>query len=277
MSEAALHSTKWPPRDTEGPQEVSTRALSIIDQGKAVVIKTAGDYRSAGELWTTIKGIMKQVDESFDPIISKAHQAHKEAVAQKAKIYDPLKAVYVSVKGLMSKWDDEQTRLRKLEETRLLAIQKADEEKARQIEIDRLKAEAKAEEDRLMEAALAAEASGDKQGAEVLTAAAVAITEEVKQESAAILAAPIQVAVVLPKMTPKVAGISYSTRWSASVTDIKALCLAIGTGRASTEFVIGLDRDKDTKIVTSPSLNKQATSMQNTLAIPGVTAISKRC
>lgn len=261
----------------ENTTEVATRSLTVIDQAKAfVVIRDTGHYTQAGEMWKQVCALMAEVDEGFDKNIKRWHEGHKGALADKARYWNPLNEAKKIIKIGMEKFDSEQTRLRKAEEARLLAIQKAEEDKARQIEIDRLKAEAKAEEDRLMEAALAAEQAGDKQGAEALTAAAVTVTEEVKQESAAILAAPVQAAVVLPKSTPKVAGIVYTTRWSASVTDIKALCLAIGTGRASTEFVIGLDRDKD-GIVTSPALNKQATSLKDTMCINGVTAISKRC
>ena len=262
----------------ENTTEVAERSLTIVDQAKAfMVIRDAGHYTQAGEMWKQLGALLAEIDEGFDKNIKRWHEGHKGALADKARYYDPPSAARKAIKAGMGEFDAEQTRLRKAEELRLLAIQKAEEDKARQIEIDRLRAEAKLEEDRLMEAALAAEASGDKQGAEALTAAAVTITEEVKQESAAILAAPVQNVVILPKSTPKVAGISYSTRWSASVTDIKALCLAIGTGRASTEFVIGLNRDKGTGVITSPSLNSQATSCQNTLCIPGVTAVSKRC
>ena len=258
--------------------EVENKALSIVDQAKAVKVVDAGSYTVAGLLWKSIGDMIKEVKDTFDPICDATNKAHKAATEKRGKYLDPLTAAYKSVKGIMSVWDDEQTRLRKIEQARLDAIQKAIEEKARQDEIDRLKAEAKVEEDRLMEAALAAEAAGDKQAADALAAAAVTVTEEVRQEAAEILAAPIQTApVVLPKTTPKVAGIVYTTRWSASVTDVKALCLAIGTGRASTEFVIGLDRDKNTGIITSPSLNQQAVSLKDQMNIPGVGAYSKRC
>jgi len=258
--------------------EVETKALSIVDQAKAVKVVDAGSYTVAGLLWKSIKDMMKEVADTFDPIIEKAHASHKEALAQKAKFYAPLEAAYRSVKGLMSTYDAEQERIRLAEQVRLDAIQKAKEEKERQDEIDRLKTEAKAEQDRLMAAAEAAEAAGDKQGAEELVTAAVIITEDVKQEAAEILSAPIQPPpMILPKTTPKLAGGPiYSTRWSASVTDIKALCLAIGTGRASTELVIGLDRDKNTGIITSPSLNSRAVSDKDQMIIPGVRAISKR-
>ncbi len=182
----------------EQTQEVSTRALSIIDQGKAVVIKTTDDYRIAGGVWATIKGVMKQVDDSFDPIISKAHQAHKEAVAQKAKIYDPLKAVYVSVKGLMSSWDAEQERIRLAEQRRL-------EEIAR-----------KAEEERLLQEAIAAEEEAKRNGA---------TKEEAAQEAATILSEPVYVApVVLPKETPKMAGGPvFQKRWDFEIVDVNAI------------------------------------------------------
>ena len=155
----------------ENTQEISSKALSIIDQGKLVIIKIADDYKKAGELWITIKGIMKQVDESFDPIISKARAAHKEAVAQKAKIYDPLKAVYVSVKQLMSKYDEAQKEIARKEAARLAEIAR------------------KAEEERLLQEAILAEEAGDK------------------EESAAILQEPVYVPpITVQKATPKLNG-----------------------------------------------------------------------
>ncbi|MDZ4341321.1 MAG: hypothetical protein U1E51_02655, partial [Candidatus Binatia bacterium] len=151
-------------------------------------------------------------------------------------------------------------------------------EERQRIEIERLEKEGQAEEARLLEAAAAAEVAGDTEQAEQLAEAAITVTEEAQQEVAAIAAEPVYVPpVVLPKATPKLqGGPVYSTRWSASVTNVKALCLAIGTGKASIEFVIGLDRNKDTGIITSPSLNKQAVSCMQTLCIPGVEAVSKR-
>ena len=170
------------------PQEVTTVALSIIEQGKAVVIKNSDDYTAAGSLWTTIKGIMAQVDESFDPIIKKAHQAHKEAVAQKAKIYDPLKSAYVYVKKVMSDYDTAQEAIRRAEETRLREIAR------------------KEEEERLLQEAIAAEASGNK------------------EEAAAIIEEPVYVApVVVKKEVPNVQGMSFRTIWKFRIVDEKKI------------------------------------------------------
>jgi len=257
--------------------DVEKRAISIVDQAKAVKVTDSATYAAAGEIWKAIGEMMKEVDTAFDKNIKLWHEGHKNALADKARYWNPLDAAKRSIKQIMSTWDTEQERIRQAEQARLAEIARKEEEARRKAELDRIAAEAKAEEDRLMEAALAAEASGDGESAAILAIAAVEAEQNAKQEAAAIQAEPVYVApVVLAKTTPKVQGIVYTTRWSASVTDIKALCLAIGTGRASTEFVIGLDRNKDTGVVTSPSLNKQAVSLMQTLAIPGVTAISKR-
>lgn len=160
--------------------EVETKALTVVDQAKTVKITSAESYTVAGNLWKSIKDMMKEVSDTFDPIISKANLAHKEALAQKAKFYTPLEAAYRSVKGLMSSWDAEQEKIRLAEQRRL-------EEIAR-----------KAEEERLLQEAIAAEEEARRNGATI---------EEAKQESAAILSETVYVPpVILPKETPKMAG-----------------------------------------------------------------------
>jgi hypothetical protein len=168
----------------EDTQEVTQTALSIIDQGKAVVIKSSDDYTAAGSLWTTIKGIMKQVDESFDPIISKAFAAHREAVAQKKKIYEPLESVYKYVKKCMSDYDTAQEAIRRAEEARLREIAR------------------KEEEERLLQEAIAAP----------------------PEEQAAILEEPVYVPpVVVRKEVPKVQWMSFREVWKFRVVDQKKI------------------------------------------------------
>ena len=175
--------------------DVETKALTIVDQAKAVKVTDAQSYIVAGALWKAIKDMMKEVADTFDPIIEKAHASHKEALAQKAKFYAPLEAAYRSVKGLMSTYDADQERLRLAEQHRL-------EEIAR-----------KAEEERLLQEAIAAEEEAKRNGA---------TKEEAKQEAAAILSEPVYVApIVLPKAVPKMqGGPVYSTRWDFEVTDL---------------------------------------------------------
>ena len=238
---------KLVPQEDEVTKEVTT----VEGQAKALKIVDAASYITAGELWKSIKALRAKVADTFDDLIKAAHLAHKKAVEKKRLHDDPLDAAERMVKRAMSDYEAAQEAIRKAEEARLAEI-----------------ARVQAEEQALLEA-IAAEEDAKRNGA---------TAEEAAEVSAAVISEPVYVPpVVVPKAVPKMqGGPTYSTRWSASVTDIRALCLAIGTGKASPELVIGLNRDRETGIVTSPSLNTQATSLKNTLCIPGVTAISRR-
>jgi len=185
--------------------EVETKALTIVDQAKAVVVKDAESYTAAGVMWKTIKDMMKEVSDTFDPIIEQAHKAHKKALEQKAKYYSPLDQASRNVKKLMSDYDEEQRRIAEAEARRLQEIARKEEE-----------------ERRLQEAILAEEAGE-------------------KEEAAAILEEPVYVPPVqVQKATPKLqGGPVYREVWSARVTDIRALCRAVADGKASPECVMG--------------------------------------
>jgi anion-transporting ArsA/GET3 family ATPase len=221
--------------------QVAEKALSIVDQAKAIEITDPETYTSAGMLWKAIGEMIKEVKDTFDPICEAAHKAHKAATAKRSKYLDPLTASHKSVKGLMEAYDREQERIRQAEQRRI-------EEEAR-----------KAEEERLLMEAIAAEEELKAQG---LTA------EEAKAEAEAIISQPVYVPpVVVPKAVPKMAGGPvYREIWSAEVTDIKALCRAVAMGQASHECVLA----------NFTALNKMATALKGTLSIPGVRAVSRR-
>lgn len=250
------------------PIEVEEKALSIVDQANAVKVTDPQTYTAAGIMWKSIGDMIKEVKDTFDPICEAAHKAHKAATEKRSKYLDHLTAAQKAVKSLMSAYDAEQERIRKAEEERLSAIARAEEEARRKAEIERLEAERKAEEDRLLAEAQAAKDRGDNDTAEILTNAAVETSEAIKEQSAAIAQEPIYVApVVVQKTTPKMAGGPvYREVWAAEVTDIKALCLAVATGKSSTECVTG----------NMVALNRMAVALKGTMNIPGVKAYSKR-
>jgi len=249
-------------------EEVESKALTIVDQARAVVVKDSQTYTAAGMLWKQIGEMISEVKSTFDPICDAAHKAHKAATEKRSKFLDPLTNAQKSVKSLMSSYDAEQERIRKAEEERLAAIARKEEEERRRIEQDRLEAERKAEEDRLLAEAQAAQDRGDSETAEILTNAAVETSEAIKEQAAAIAQEPIYVApVVVPKTTPKMAGGPvYREMWLAEVVSIKELCRAVAEGKASPECVMG----------NMPVLNKMAVALKSTLSIPGVKAYSKR-
>lgn len=165
-------------------KEITERALTVPEKAKAIIIKSNDDFTKAGEVLTVIKSLRKEIDATFDPIITKAHEAHKEAIAQKKKVDAPLIEAEGIIKPRMAAWNAEQERLRREEEDRLREIAR------------------KQEEERRLKEAVAAEQAGNKEEAE------------------AIIEAPIETPpVVVQKTTPKVAGVSFSKQWKFRITD----------------------------------------------------------
>jgi len=173
--------------ETEAPT-LETKVATLATQARQFAIATAENYSAAGALWTTLKDMRAKVDESFDGIISKAHAAHKEALAQKKKHDEPLEQGQKAIKQRMIAWDQEQERLRKLEQARIDAENKR-----------------KAEEDAL-ELAAELEKAGEVHAA------------------AEVLEAPLDVQqAVIPKSVPKVEGFSYRSNWVFDVVDANAV------------------------------------------------------
>jgi hypothetical protein len=165
-------------------KEVTTLALSVPDQASAIIINSNEDYTRAGQLLITIKGIRKKIEETFKPIKQKMDAAKKEVLDQEKAADAPLAAAEAIIKPRIAQWNAEQERIRQAEEKRLQEIAR------------------KEEEDRQIAAAIAAEHSGNKEEAE------------------AIIEAPVQAApVVVPKLVPKVAGVSFTKQWKFRITD----------------------------------------------------------
>jgi len=170
--------------ETQETQTVEQRALTVPEQARAIKVVDAMSYTKAGEILITIKGLRKEIDETFDPIIKKAHEAHKEAIDQKKKVDAPLVEAENIIKPALATYDREQERLRKAEEER-------------QREIAR-----KAEEERRLQEALQAEKEGKR------------------EEAQAIIEEPVYVPpVVIERTTPKVSGISMQKVWKFRVVD----------------------------------------------------------
>ncbi len=178
-------------------EEVESKALSIVEQANMVKVTDAESYRVAGFLWKTIGEVMKEVSETFDPIISATHKAHTQACDQKKKYYVPLEKAYKEVKRLMGVFESEQERIRQEEQRRL-------EEEARI-----------SAEEHLLKDAIYAEEEALQNGAS---------PEEAAQEAEAVISQPVRVApVVLPKATPKVQGVVFRTIWKFRIKDANAI------------------------------------------------------
>ena len=175
-------------------EQVSKQALTWPDVVRALVIQDQESMAKANDMRRGIKSLRERIAEVFDPIISKAHAAHKEALKGKADTEAPLVEAEKILTPKMVAYADEQKR-------------KAREEEAR------LQAEARMREDEeRMAAALEAEANGDKEAAQ------------------SIIEGPI----TIPKIKidlPKVEGFSTRENWSAEVVDKMALIKAVASGQ----------------------------------------------
>lgn len=213
------------------PQEIESEALSWPDRARAIAIADQAGYSLAASLLLDIAALSKRIIDHHKPIKDTAYAAHKAAVAAEKRLLDPLTDATVILKRGIAGWENEQARIHQELERKAAA-------EAR-----------KAEED--MRLALAVQA--EELGADAAT------TE-------AILSTPV--AMMTPVLAPtfqRQAGVSTSQRWRAEVTDIRALCLAIGQGRTSQELVLP----------NGPALNAIARAMKGTINVPGVRAVAE--
>jgi hypothetical protein len=165
------------------------KAQSWIQRAQSCAVNDQVSYEHASHELLGIKSLLAEADETFNPIISKAYDAHKEALTQKKRVTDPLmQAETILKRGIGAYLAAERKRVE--DEQRVLREQRereAAEQREREIE----EAEAMA-----------------------------APIEEVR----AIIERPLRVApVIVTTQAPRVSGISASETWKAEVTDLLAL------------------------------------------------------
>jgi len=169
--------------------EIEKKAGVLLEKAYDFVIQTGPEYESAGEFLKTIKKLQKEIDSTFDPIVSSAHSTWKEALSAKKKHSEPLALAEKVVKEKAGDYLATEEKRRQEEEARL-----------------RVEAEKKAKEEQLARAVEAEDMGATEED-----------VQEVLQEHIPI--API----VVQKSVPKVQGISQRSSWKFRVTNKKAL------------------------------------------------------
>ncbi len=165
-------------------KELETKALTVPEKARQIKVVDNNSYVAAGQVLVEIKVLRKEINATFDPIIKKAHEAHKEAKAQKTRVESPLVEAENIIKPALAAYDAEQERIRRAEEARLQEIAR------------------KQEEDRRLAEAAEIEKTGDKK-----------LAEEV-------LSAPVEVApVIVAKAVPKLEGVHFTERWTFRVVN----------------------------------------------------------
>ena len=182
-------------------EQLQREVMTWPERAKALAIRDAAGAQEAAAMLTCIKGLRKRIDETFDPVIKRAHEAHKAAVAAKKSVEAPLTEAESIIKRGLSAWQAEEDRRRREEEARLAAIARREEEERRLAE------------------ALHAEAMGEPDLAE------------------AIISEPVVAPVVRVAPTPKINGVSFSQVWSAEVIDMAALVRFVAINPAMINLV----------------------------------------
>lgn len=156
------------------------QVVSMQQTVDSLKIMNAEQYVRAGEVSKGIAALSKEVANTFDPIIAKAHAAHKEACEQKRKVLAPLEDNQKKVDTLILAWDREQERQRREDEERLAAQAK------------------KEADDRAIREAQELQAQGEHELADVVI------------ENQAAAPAPV---VSIASSVPKIQGIAKRTNW----------------------------------------------------------------
>lgn len=185
---------------------VERKALTFTEQLATHQITDDASYVMCDTLFTQAVAMLDEIAATFDPIISKAHEAHREALAQKAKYAKPIQDALKALKGTFLS------------------------EKARR--------DAAAEVLRLeLEAALRREA------AEQMLAEAVALEESGQAEEAELLfdepvsAPSVPIEAVAHRTAPKLSKTSTSGTWQCTKVDLKKLARAVADGVVPESYI----------------------------------------
>jgi len=171
-------------------EQIKLDALKYPDQAKELKIVDDISLHTASNFLVSIRKLRKEINEAFNPIIEKAHAAHKEALSTKKRFDQPLIEAELIVKPQISNYMAMLARKQREAEA---AAEKAEEEK-------RLK------EEKQLAAAIEAEDSGDlKKRDEIM--------EEITPE-----VAPVEYATA-----PKLKGTSIRKIWKWRVIDINII------------------------------------------------------
>jgi len=164
-------------------KKLAAKEADAMAYAVALVITDNDTYTAADKFCVVLKGLEKEVVADFAESKEAAHLAHKKITAQEKAHLEKLIPPRNLVKQKMSAYQDEQERLRRIEEDR-----------------------------QRLEAIKAAEA-------EALRQAEQAQAEGMTEEAEAILQAPVYVApVVVPQSTPKASTV-IRKMWTARVVN----------------------------------------------------------
>jgi bisphosphoglycerate-dependent phosphoglycerate mutase len=78
---------------------IERKILPQTATANSLAIQSTEDIERGRDAIRGIKALLKEIDDTFDPIIAKAHQVHKEAVSQKKRHVEPLEKAKRVIEG----------------------------------------------------------------------------------------------------------------------------------------------------------------------------------
>lgn len=176
-------------------QELEKKALGFPEQAQLLGVTDNVTLSTANDFLLSVKAMQKEINETFDPVIKKAHESHKEAINQKKKHEAPLKEAEKIVKGSIGSYVAEQERLR-------LEV----EEEARKEREEALREFREAEEENKRKAQEAIEDGNFDEASKILT-----------QEKPEFIPPPAPVV----SEAPSLEGVAIKKIWKFRVLDIR--------------------------------------------------------
>ena len=250
--------------EVQQEQEVN----AIVTEAKALVVTNEQQANAVTAFINRCKATIKKIKEHHAPMKQKAHEAWKSTVAAEKALLDPLEQAVKLANKAHADFFAEQERIRKQEQARL-ERERAEKEKAMiaeaQKRIESLLDDSRSVEEKIEALEVEVEAGADDITAGIIRASIRALESagDVTFGTIEALEAEIEaevttatVAEVVPET--KVSGVVKKYKYTAEVTDMVALCQAIGEGKVPPGVV---------KVAQGP-LNAHARAMQGK-EIPG--------
>ncbi|MBA7601781.1 hypothetical protein ES703_08862 [subsurface metagenome] len=179
-----------------GIQDLQSQALTLPEKAKQIHIIDDETLHTANEFIHVCRQMEKKIDDKMDPLIKKANELHRDTLATKREMKDPVaKAREIVSPQIMSY-------KRKIEEE----IRAREEEKARKIEEERKKKE------EAFEKAAALEKAGDQEKAEEEFEKA----EKIEEEESLLALEP-----KFKPTAPETKGTSIRENWKFRVKNLK--------------------------------------------------------
>lgn len=173
------------------------RSTELEQTASMMSVSNNAELEQAVNFIESVKALRAEIGTSFDPIIQKAHQAHKEAITQRDKYLIPLDRAIGKLRGDMSKYAQEQAIIKRREEERI----REDARKAQE-EAERLARQAK---------------ELKEQGKEKRADKAVEQAAELTQKAITLQNTKVESGV------GNVSGLSFRTDWDIEVVDAQAV------------------------------------------------------